>query len=97
MDLTVRAQTGSLCLLVEESPILVFVHSVTVNSTAIFILLTSFSVPVSGSAIFDLDSANFSRPGTAGEGRPSSRCSRSVGRVGEEFLSLITAYQNQRY
>ena len=65
------------------------------NSQFSFYLLF-FSVAVSGSAIFDLDSANFSRPGTAGEGRPSSRCSRSVGRVGEAFFSLITAYQNQR-
>ena len=89
-------QTGQLCLLVQDSPILVFVYWVTVNPTAIFIFLTTFSVAVSGSAIFDLDSANFSRPGTAGEGRPSSRCSRSVGRVCEAFLSFIAAYQNQR-
>ena len=89
-------QTGPLCLLAEDSPIFVFVYSVTVNPTAIFILLTTFSVSVSESAIFDLDPANFSRPGTAGEGRPSSRCSRSVGRVCEAFLSFIAAYQNQR-
>lgn len=37
---------------------------------------------LTGSAIFDLDSANFSRPGTAGEGRPSSRCS-SRSRIAE--------------
>ena len=32
--------------------------------------------------MFDPDSSNFSRPGTAGEERPASRCSRSVGRGG---------------
>ena len=41
-DLTIRAQSRPLCLLVEDSPILVFVHSVIVNPSAIFILLTIF-------------------------------------------------------
>ena len=82
-------QTGQLCLLVQDSPILVFVYWVTVNPTAIFIFLTTFSVAVSGSAIFDLDSANFSRPGTAGEGRPSSRCSRSVEGGGGRFAKHV--------
>ncbi|KAL9957421.1 hypothetical protein ACROYT_G039054 [Oculina patagonica] len=38
--------------------------------------------PLTGAAIFDPDSTNFSRPGTAGDGRPGSRCS-SRSRIAE--------------
>ena len=38
--------------------------------------------------MFESDSVSLSRPSTAGDGRPSSRCSRSVGRDGDFFLKI---------
>ena len=65
------------------------------NQSSLYSLLMIYVSSVIGASAFDRESCNFSRPGTAGEGRPASRFSRSVGRGGDIFNLRTRDYKTQ--